>query len=252
MQNNSTAWNKQSSWYNKLVGDRGHYFHEHVIIPGVLRLLQLQTSSNLLDLGCGQGILAKKIPQNIKYTGLDLAESLISIAKNNDTNPKHRYIVADATKTLPFRSHDFTHVSAILSLQNIERADLAIKNVSESLNRDGKLVIVLNHPYFRIPRHSGWGIHQDNKIQYRYVNRYMSDLKIPINMHPGDKNSEITWSFHHSLQWYVKQLQLNGFLIESIEEWTSDKVSEGKASKMENLARLEIPLFMTILAVKGN
>jgi hypothetical protein len=35
-----------------------------------------------------------------------------------------------------------------------------------------------------------------------------------------------------------------------MEEWTSDKVSVGKAAKGENRARAEFPLFMAIRAVK--
>jgi hypothetical protein len=42
-----------------------------------------------------------------------------------------------------------------------------------------------------------------------------------------------------------------GFVIEEIEEWTSDKESEGRAGRMENRSRNEIPLFMAIGAIKS-
>src|SRR3990170_8588899 len=193
--NNNTSWNRQGKWYNRIVGSRGHYYHEHVVLHNVLRLLQLNKDSTLLDIGCGQGILAKKIPLNIPYYGIDLAKSLISFAQKSDKNPKHTYVVADATRPLPLQNNDFTHAAAILSLQNMEHADYAIKYVSEHLRKNGRCVIVLNHPSFRIPRQSGWGT-GENKLQYRYVNRYMSSLKIPITMHPGVNSTEVTWSFH--------------------------------------------------------
>lgn len=247
--NNNTSWNRQGKWYNSLIGWKGHYYHEHIVLPYVLRLLQLHKDSKLLDIGCGQGILAKKIPQNIHYTGVDLAKNLISFAQKSDKNPKHTFLVADATYPLPLKDKDFTHAAAILSLQNMDQADNAIKNVSEYLQKNGKFVMVLNHPSFRIPRQSGWGI-GENKLQYRYVNRYMSSLKIPITMHPGVNSSEITWSFHYPLSYYTNVLKESGFLIESIEEWVSDKESKGKAARMENRARNEIPLFMAISAIK--
>lgn len=78
----------------------------------------------------------------------------------------------------------------------------------------------------------------------------MSEMDIPINAHPGQDVSPMTWSFHHPLEDYSTYLYNNGFLIEKIEEWTSDKKSEGKAAKMENRAREEFPMFMAILAVK--
>lgn len=78
----------------------------------------------------------------------------------------------------------------------------------------------------------------------------MSPMTIPINMNPSDKSSEVTMSYHYPISAYSKMLNAAGFAIELIEEWTSDKESEGRAAKMENRSRAEIPLFMAILAVK--
>lgn len=247
-QSHTTSWEKSGKWYNALVGQRGHYYHEHTVLPGAMRLLNLQKNSRLLDVGCGQGVLARRLPKDIQYVGLDTARSLIEAAKKNDHNPKHSYLVADVTK--PFPVNDvYSHIAAILSLQNMEQVDQVIQHAANRLIKGGRFLIVLNHPAFRIPRQSGWGI-GENKLQYRYVNRYMSPLKVPINMHPGAKTGETTWSFHQPISFYTTELHKNGFMIETIEEWTSDKVSEGKVAKMENRARNEIPLFMAIVAVK--
>ncbi len=241
----NTSWEQSGKWYNKIVGTRGHYFHENLILPNVLRLLNLEKNSTLLDIGCGQGILAKKIPPTIEYTGIDLAKNLINYAGQSDKNRKHIYYIADATKPIPSGNRNYSHAAAILALQNIENAASAIQQVSYCLQNKGKFIIVLNHPCFRIPRQSGWGI-GENQIQYRYINRYMSPLKIPINMHPGKNQSELTWSFHQPLSYYIQSLKANGFLVDSIEEWVSNKTSKGPAAGMENLARSEIPLFLAI------
>jgi hypothetical protein len=45
-------------------------------------------------------------------------------------------------------------------------------------------------------------------------------------------------------------LEKNKFLIRSIEEWISDKKSEGGCKEMEDTARKEFPLFLTLVAVK--
>ncbi len=244
-----TSWNKSGKWYNKIVGDKGHYYHQSVVLPRVLRLLGLDSHSRLLDIGCGQGILARSIDQNIPYVGIDLAKSLIDSAKSKDRNTKHTFVFADATKRMSISEKDFTHAVAMLSLQNMEFPQNAIRNASEHLVQNGKFVIVLNHPSFRIPRQSGWGM-GENKLQYRYENLYLSPLKIPITMHPGEKSSEVTWSFHYPLSFYTKALKDNSFVIEDLEEWVSEKESLGKAAKMENRARSEFPLFLTIIAKK--
>ncbi len=29
-----TSWQKVSRWYNDAVGEEGHYYHQHLILPG--------------------------------------------------------------------------------------------------------------------------------------------------------------------------------------------------------------------------
>lgn len=93
----------------------------------------------------------------------------------------------------------------ILSLQNMEDPFSALKNVGSHLDGGGKLVIVMNHPCFRIPRQTHWGVDEGKKLQYRRLDMYMSDLKIPIHAKPSKgKKSEVTWSFHHPLSAYME------------------------------------------------
>ncbi len=243
-----SSWHAETKDYNKIVGEDGHYFHQHVVIPGVLRLLNLKRGDSLLDLGCGQGVLARAIPSGVSYVGVDAAAGLIDVAKKMDRDPSHKYITASATRQLQL-TESFTSCAIVLALQNMELPQNAIKNASQLLHKEGKLAIVINHPMFRIPRQSGWGEHP-NKLQYRYINRYLSHMKIPIMMHPSRKGSAETVSYHFPLAYYIDSIIKNGFVVTGIEEWTSDKESKGKAAKQENRARTEIPLFMAILAQK--
>jgi ubiquinone/menaquinone biosynthesis C-methylase UbiE len=244
----NTSWQKVAPWYSRVTEHgQGHYYHQHVVIPGVLRLLDL--THKLLDLACGNGVLAKAIPNETLYLGVDNAPSLINEAKRTDRNPNHEYLTADITKSLAI-PQDFTHATIILALQNILNPSKVLLNASQHLVKGGVLVVVLNHPAFRIPRQTSWGIDEGRKIQYRRVDKYMSPMDIPINMNPSDRNSPTTMSYHHPLSAYSKVLKDAGFVIDLIEEWTSDKESEGRAARMENRSRSEIPLFLAIRAVK--
>ena len=77
----------------------------------------------------------------------------------------------------------------------------------------------------------------------------MSEMEIPIHMHPG-KNKESLPSFHFPLHTLSRMLQNAGFLVEEIDEWCSNKKSTGKASRRENRARREFPLFFALVALK--
>lgn len=249
-----TSWEPVGEWYHELVGEKGHYYHKSCIIPGVLKLFNFDPSQHnaVLDLACGQGVLARNLPHFIEYTGIDISPSLIKAAKSESQGKE--FLVGDVSKPLPLKTKEYTHASIILALQNIEQAAKAIQNAANHLKKEGKLVLVLNHPCFRIPRQSSWGIDDKQKLQYRRLDRYNSAMKIPIQAHPGQKDNpkgqKETWSFHHPLSEYTRWLAEAGFQIAVIEEWSSDKVSTGKNAKMENRARQEFPLFMAILAIK--
>lgn len=245
----NNSWQKVGKWYGKITEGEGHYYHRNVIIPRVLELLNLKPNSKVLDMGCGSGILGRSIDKNINYVGVDLSPSLIKDAIRQDNNPNHKYLINDASK-LEIKENDFSDSIFILSLQNMKSAEMAIKNAISKLKTGGKLLLVLNHPAFRIPRQSSWQIDNGNKTEYRRINKYMSNMEIPINMNPSDRNSEFTWSYHYPISKITDMLNNNGLLIAKIEEWNSDKTSVGAASKMENAARSEFPLFMAIVGVK--
>ncbi|MBI5151055.1 MAG: methyltransferase domain-containing protein [Candidatus Pacebacteria bacterium] len=245
-----TSWQPVSSWYNKAVGESGHYFHQHVVIPTTLRLLDLHPHDSLLDLACGQGVLERHIPKDIEYVGVDVAPSLVKFAQEH-AEPGHRFITGDITQPLPIQKRDFTHAVVLLALQNIEHPHLALTQATDHLRQNGKLLLIINHPCFRIPRQSSWGIDERNKTQYRRVDRYLSPLSIPIAATPSKgQRSAVTWSYHLPISAYAELLRKAGFVIEIIEELGSDKVSVGTAAKMENRSCAEFPMFMAIVARK--
>ncbi|WP_042279490.1 class I SAM-dependent methyltransferase [Candidatus Protochlamydia sp. R18] len=251
--NRDTSWNSVGRWYDNSVGEQGHYYHQQVIIPQVTKLLNFsdQEQASLLDLACGQGVLSRHLPSQISYTGIDLAKQLITAARQHNRRAQCDFFCADVTEKLPIQKVDFSHATIILALQNIQFPLKVFQNASKHLKPLSPLVIVINHPCFRIPRQSSWKIDTENKIQYRRMDRYMSEMKIPIQMHPGQgTESQQTWSFHHPLSTYTYWLQEAGFTLDRIEEWCSNKISEGKAAKMENRAREEFPLFMALIARK--
>lgn len=237
------SWEKASQWYGKTVAEKGHYYHEHVVLPGVLKLLRLQPHDSVIDLAAGNGVLARQLPTSVRYTGVEISPSLVTQARKLNRRPGAEFLEADVTIVKQYVA-PHTHGVIILAIQNIAKPELALKNLAANLKDDGVGVIVMNHPCFRIPRQSSWEIDPRSKIQYRRINRYLSPLEIPITIHPGQEDSPTTWDFHFSLSDWSNMLYTAGFVIEQLEEWTSDKESAGKAAKMENRARQEFPLFL--------
>jgi len=142
-------------------------------------------------------------------------------------------------------------VTVVLAIQNMKNLDAVVGEVSKKLKVGGRLIMVINHPSFRIPQNSDWFYDEKDRIQYRKIAKYMSEIEIPILMNPGNKNSKKTYSFHRPLQVYVKSLVKNGLFIIKLEEWISHKESQkGPKKNIEDKARKEIPVFMCLECVK--
>ncbi len=248
-----TSWEASASWYDKAVGNKGHYYHHHVILPNLLRLAAFDPKSNhsLLDLACGQGILSHHIPKEVAYVGIDASPSLIASAKKKARRPNCQFELGDLSTPLKLKPASFTHAVCLLAAQNIENLPQLFLNASRYLQDGGKFICVINHPCFRIPRQSHWGVDLSKKSQYRRIDLYMSPIKILIQTHPSQKgDSPSTWSFHRPLSVYGSALKQAGLMIDQIEEWCSDKQSTGKMALMENRSRKEFPLFLALSSVK--
>lgn len=245
-----TSWERSADWYDRILGERGSELYQAVVIPGALRLLQPARGEKVLDLGCGQGVFCRAMAEaGARVTGVDAAPTLIAKARQYPSRTPVRYYDRDAAQLAGLG--EFDAASAILSLQNMEHLEEVIASATGVLRPGARMLWVLNHPAFRIPRQTAWGFEEERKIQYRRVDAYASTLGIPITMHPGKADSESTVSFHRSLQTLTAAGFRAGLQLSGLEEWYSHKESQpGPRARAENRARKEFPLFLALLWAK--
>lgn len=250
-----TSWGGVAEWYNKHLESGDDTYHAKIIFPNVLRLLGDITGKKILDMACGQGIFSEKLRDSgALVTGVDLGKQLIKIAEEKSLSIKqkgtHRvtYHVSSTEDMFMLKDNSFDIVVCILALQNIENLQKTIKEASRVLEKNGRLLFVLNHPSFRNPRHTFWGYNETDDTQYRRIDEYMSESHVKIDMTPGSTHDKkFTVSFHRPLQVYMKTLFKEGFVISRLEEWVSHKESEhGPKKRAEDKSRKEIPMFMCI------
>src|ERR1700722_2773570 len=127
------SWESSNRWYDKIVGAKGHYYHQHVVLPGVIKLLDISPSQHnkVVDLACGQGVLSRHLPRGTEYLGIDASKSLIQAAERQKPDPAHRFQVADLSLALKAKEKDFSHATIILALQNIAQPETVLKNAAE-------------------------------------------------------------------------------------------------------------------------
>ncbi len=246
----TTSWQPVHHWYTQHHKEDGGFYHKELIIPELLKLLDLNSKSSLLDLGCGEGIFSRKIHPKCRYLGLDASKSLIERAIKEKQSSAHHFICQDVTQS-SIPQNKFSNALFLLSLQNMAKPENALLFAYEALAPNGTLTLVLNHPCFRIPKASSWGFDNDLSRQFRRIDRYASTFRSMIQAHPSkSKNSPQTPSFHYSLQKIFSMLKEAGFCVTQLDELYSPKKSYGRKAQAENFSRKEFPLFMMIQAKK--
>jgi ubiquinone/menaquinone biosynthesis C-methylase UbiE len=254
--NKNTSWGKVAGWYKNHLEEDDTY-HNKVVGPNLLRMMDIKPTDIVAELGCGEGFFTRQIAKLAKKTvGLDLGAELIEVAKKkqieSDIKSDLSYVVASADKTeLP--DNFFDKILIVLALQNMKNLNEVISEVSRILKKGGRAYIVLNHPAFRIVGQSSWQFDNEKKVQYRRIDSYMTESTNEIDMNPGNKKEKkVTYSFHRPLQVYFKAFQKNNLSVVRLEEWISHRKSEkGTRQLAEDIARKEFPLFMSLELIKN-
>jgi SAM-dependent methyltransferase len=241
-----TSWEKSADWYDRILGEKGSELYQAVVIPNGLKVLAPERGERILDLGCGQGVFSRAIAQvGAVVTGIDAAPSLIEKARSYPSRTPIRYFDRDAANLRDLG--EFDAISAILCLQNMEHLDKVCAAAAAVLKTGGRMLWVLNHPAFRIPKQTSWGFENDHSVQYRRIDAYSSTIGVPIVMHPGKADSEVTTSFHRSFETLTQCGFKAGLVLTGLYEWYSHKESQpGARARAENKARKEFPLFLAL------
>jgi SAM-dependent methyltransferase len=268
-----TSWGKVAEWYSDLLEKEEGTYQKDLILPNLIRLMDIKKGESFLDLACGQGFFSREFAKaGARVIGVDVSRELIDLAEkiSKKSNLKIDYKVSSADDLSFLKENSLDKIAIVLAIQNIENISGVFKECQRILKPKGKMFLVLNHPAFRVLKQSSWGwdpsagLGQIKGIQYRRIDEYISESKINIEMHPstsslapgraggqaGHSPGEKTISFHRPLQFYFKFLNKNGFAVSRLEEWNSNKKSQpGPRAKAEDKARKEIPLFMFLEAI---
>lgn len=247
MQKKNTSWGNVASWYHEMLESGEGTFQKDVILPNLTRLMEIKKGQTVLDLACGTGFFSREfLKAGAKVIGVDVGGELLEIARAN-SDKKIQYIESSADDLNFLLKESVDCIVIVLALQNIENVNGVLKECKRVLKQNGKLLVVLNHPTFRVLKNSSWGWDEESMIQYRRVDAYLSEAQIKIEMHPGENKNIKTISFHRPLQYYFKMTNKNNLCVTRMEEWISNRVGpQGRKFAASEKARKEIPLFMVL------
>lgn len=250
----ATSWDPVANWYRSWVGKEGSVYHQKIVLPSVFQLLNPSPEETILDIGCGNGVLASHMPEGVHYIGIDASPRLLATAKAHFGN-KGRFLLGDAAN-LPgiegLKAHEADAAVFVMSIQDMKPLEAIFAGLAWALNKSGRVVIMMMHPCFRIPRQSGWGWDEGRKLQYRRIDSYLSPMEVPVRpVQKGTPGSIM--SFHRPLQDYINGLVDHGFILtRMLEIPTFPQITRsGPKAKAENRSNREIPTFLGLQASKA-
>jgi SAM-dependent methyltransferase len=211
----AAPWEANSEWWAETFTGGADPEYERQIIPLILE--HLHGSHRVLDLGCGEGQVTRRIetPSRLAF-GVDpapsqLANALRATAESDGAS--HALYTLGQGEELPFRRGSFDAVVCCLVIEHVENANRLMEEVARVLGPGGRFVLLINHPMFQGP---GSGLVDDRILGELYwrVGPYLHEEVAIEEVDPG---VEIPFA-HRPLSGYLNPLAELGLHLTRMEE----------------------------------
>lgn len=128
----------------------------------------LAPGSHVLDVGCGKGGDAGKIPQGLTLTGIDIAEDALGEARRRF--PQHTFVAGDFCKSLPVPAHSFDAAWSSFAFHYAGDAlDVALRNVKTALKPGARFVVLVLDESVETRHPTGFGPLRIERWEHRDV-----------------------------------------------------------------------------------
>ena len=118
------------------------YKPREVFLNEEINNLGLNSKSKLLDIGCGTGIMTKRVSDQFdaKAIGVDISDESIEFANKFYSNDKLSFKLGEANK-IPYKNNSFDFIISLDVLEHIENQKDVIFEISRLLKKKGKVLI---------------------------------------------------------------------------------------------------------------
>ena len=133
-----------------------------------IELMNIPSNARVLDVGCGSGwatrLMAEKA-EGGRVVGIDIADEMISIARDTSAQfSSVEFRVASAEK-LPFQDREFSHAFSMESLYYYADVLVALKEIKRVLEPGGLFVAVID-------------LYEENQPSHQWIDQ----LKVPVHL----------------------------------------------------------------------
>ena len=232
-------WEQNATWWIEGFTEGADAEYEEQILPMALAELQRANSRRVIDIGTGEGQIARLAANDARATtvvGIDPTHNQLSEAAQRAGGPAYARAAAAA---LPFPDKAFDTAIACLVFEHIDDVDAAIAEVSRVLQTRGTFLFFLNHPLLQTPN-SGWIDDHILEEQYWRIGPYLIEDKTDEEV---EKDVFIPF-IHRPISRYLNALFDNGLYLTRIEEPAPPPGFIARAHEYEHAATIPRLLFL--------
>ena len=225
-------WNENAEAWDGRMGERGNDFHTELILPAFDRLVTVEPGEEVLDIGCGNGVVSRYLAnRGAQVTGIDASVDLIDHARTY--RDKVSYAVVDATveeELLGLGQQRFAAAVSSNVLMDMPSITPLMRGLAQLLLPGSHFVFSLTHPCFQNPgavraveqdeRDGRSSLRHSTKI-YHYIEPLPYKGAAVVNS-PVAQNY-----FHRPLHVLFADAFAAGFVIDGLEEPTFARPTAG-------------------------
>ena len=229
-------WDQLAGWWDDQIGKEGNHFLRTLVIPSVERLLDLRAKELVLEIGCGNGDMARRMAAaGARVDAFDASPTFLERAKGWSTENVDRiqYDLLDATDSEQLTSLGDRRYDAAVSKMVI--MDLATINplaaaLSRCLKVGGRFVFAVSHPCFNSPlvQMVAERETQDGELVTVHsvkVDKYITPTVTSAIGIPGQPVS--MYGFERPISVLFKTFFNQGFVLDDLEEPIYEDTAEG-------------------------
>jgi 2-polyprenyl-3-methyl-5-hydroxy-6-metoxy-1,4-benzoquinol methylase len=146
-------WNRKAAFWDQYMGE-GNAWHLQLVSPAVERLLAVRPGEMILDIACGNGMLARRLALlGAQVVACDFSEVFIELARARTAESGERieYLVVDATnreELAGLGEHRFDGATCTQGLMDMPEIAPLFEAMTRLVKPGGRFVITVQHPCF--------------------------------------------------------------------------------------------------------
>ncbi|MBL8134589.1 MAG: class I SAM-dependent methyltransferase [Anaerolineae bacterium] len=232
-------WDQKAAFWDALHGDEGNFFHRRLIGPAVERLLGLRPGERVIDIGCGSGVMARRMAAlGAQVTAVDFSEALLvrARARGQTGGEAIRYAQADATDEtalIAFGEESFDAAVTTMALMDMPDITPLYRAARRLIKPGGRLVVATAHPVINSSNPIFFSEREESPTGavIRHGVRLMAYLNVPPFKARGASDDPAPHTYYHrplhqllgeafAAGWVLDALEEPGF---SVEDLTPDR-----------------------------